>query len=177
MQLNDDEVKQVELNLWDIRNEIFATINGKDYTVGEFIGALNYVPYTILCSSFKKTMSYAFRDFLIEQEALERGLENTDRVINKYTLYKEFLLQLAFRRDIVTNAKVTDAEMKEYYQRNMEKFKGAEFDQVETIIHDITERKERLEAVPNLLIELQETTSVKKHPEIIHQYYNSIIKS
>ena len=175
MQLTDDEVKQVEMNLWDMRNEIFATINGKAYTVGKFTGALMYVPYTILYSSFKNAMNYAFRDFLIEQEALELRLEEKDNVTYKYTLFKEYLLQLELRRGIISNVKVTDQEIRDYYERNREKFKGAEFDQVEKMIHDILARKKRSEAVPEFIGQLPETRSLKKYPEIIHRYYNSIL--
>ena len=175
MQLNENEVKQVEINLWDMRHEVLATINGKDYTVGEFIGALQYVPYNIPYNNFKDAMYYAFRDFLIEQEALTMGLENSDTVFDKFTLYKEYLLQLGLRRDLVRLAKVTDEEKQAYFQDNREKFKGVEFSQVEKIITDIIERNKRAQAVPEFLLQLADNRSVKKYPEIIHNYYDSVL--
>jgi len=175
MQLTDNEVKQVETNLWDMRNETFATINGKVFTVGEFIGALNYIPYNILYRSFKDAMSYAFRDFLIEREAHDMGLDEDQTVRNKFRLYKEYLLQMALRRDLVEEVSVTEPEIKEFYRKNIEKFSGAEIDQVEKIIGDIVKRKKRADAVPKFLAQLPENRSVKKYPEIIHRYYDSIL--
>lgn len=176
MQLTDDEVKLVETNLWDLRNETFATINGEKYTVAHYIGALNYIPYNIVYSSFRKSMDYAFRDFIIEQEAQEMELEDTDNVKYKFNLFKEYLLQLELRRDIVRNVKVSADEVKEYFDLNREKFKGARFDQVEEIIKDIVRRKKRAEAVPKFVEQLLKNEPVKKNIEVIHRYYDSILK-
>ena len=176
MQLTDDEVRLVEMNLWDMRHEIFAMINGEEYTVADFIGALNYVPYNIVYSSFRKAMHYAFRDFIIEQEARQLGLENSDDVKNKYILFKEYLLQLELRRDIVRKVKVTNQEIKQYYDQNKEKFKEAEFEQVEEIIRGIVRRKKRSEAVPNLVENLLKDRRVIKHPDVIHRYYDSVLE-
>ncbi len=175
MQLNDDEVTLVEMNLWDMRNEIFATINGEDYSVADFIGALNYIPYNIIFSSFKKSMDYAFRDFLIGQEARKMELEDTDKVKYKHNLFKEYLLQLKLRRDIVRNVKLTDGEVKKYYELNKAKFKGTEFEQVEKIIRDIVKRKKKSEAVPKFVEQLLGDKPVKKNLKIIHAYYDSIL--
>ncbi len=174
-QLTDTEVTQVETNLWDMRNESFAMINGKVYTVGEFIGALNYIPYNILYRSFKDAMNYAFRDYLIEQEARDMGLEEDQTVRNKFTLYKEYLLQLELRRDLVREVSVSEAEIKEFYAQNKAKLNGADFDQAEQIIADILKRRKRADAVPAFLTHLPENKSVKKYPEIIHRYYDSVI--
>jgi len=175
MQLTENEVKVVEKNLWDMRHETFATINGQDYRVGEFIGALNYIPYRILYSSFKKAMNYAIRDFIIEQEALDLGLEDIDEVKYKSVLFKEFLLQLELRRDIINAVKVSDDKIQMYYKQNKSKFKDATFDQVEQIIKDILNRKKREEAVPKFVNQLMDNKSVQKNVEIIHNYYDSIL--
>ena len=175
MQLTDDEVRTVERNLWDMRHEKFATINGQDYTVGDFIGALNYVPYSIVYSSFKKSIDYAFRDFLIDQKAKKMGLEDTQNVKYKYNLFKEYLLQLELRRDIVKGVKVTEDEVKQYYELNKPVFKGAEFRQVEKIIEDILKRKKKSESVPKFVEQLLDNKSIKKHLEIIHSYYDTVL--
>ena len=176
LQLNDTEVKKIELNLWDMRNDILATINGKAYTVGQFIGALNFVPYQITYHNFKNAMYYAFRDYLIEQEAIMFGLDKSETVQEKYNLFREYLLQLEFRRDLVRNTRVTDEEKTKFFLANKEKFADAEFSQVEKIITDILERQKRAGAVPAYLASLTQDMEIKKYPEIIHAYYDPLLQ-
>jgi parvulin-like peptidyl-prolyl isomerase len=173
-QLTEEEVRQVELNLWDVRREPLATINGNKYTVGEFIGALTYVPYSITYNNFKQAMNYAFRDHLLEQEALERRLDRNEQVIDKSTLYKEFLLQLQLRRDLVAAVGVSDAEVRDYYEHHRESFANAVFGQYESIVRDIVRREKRAQAVPDFLRRLPENREVKKYPEIIHRFYDDV---
>ncbi len=175
MQLTNDEVRLIEKNLWDMRNETFATINGKKYSVVQFIGALNYIPYNIFYSSFKKSMNYAFRDFLIEQEALELGLENTHKVKNKSNLYKEFLLQLKIRRDLIGSVNVGEQEINQYYEQHKTDFKGAEIEQVKHIVEGIIIKKKKSEAVPKYVKQLIDTKIIQKNLDVIHNYYESVL--
>ena len=85
-------------------------------------------------------------------------------------------MQLELRRDVVRNVKVSSNEINKYYEINKEKFKGAELDQVEEIIKDIVRRKKRAEAVPKFVEQLLENKPVKKNVEIIHRYYDSVLK-
>jgi foldase protein PrsA len=135
MQLTATEVRLVERSLWDMRNEPFASINGKDYTVGDFMGTLNFIPYNIIFNSFKTSMDYAFRDFLITEEAREMGLEKSKNVENKSGLYREYLLQRELRQDL----------------------------------------RENEEAIPRFVEKILNGKSIKKHPEVIHAYYDSIL--
>jgi parvulin-like peptidyl-prolyl isomerase len=175
MQLTYDEVRVVERNLWDMRDETFATINGIEYSVADFIGELNYIPYGIIYSSFRKAMNYAFRDFLIDEEARQMGLENSAMVKIKHDLYKEYLLQSALRKEIIENVKVSENEIKIYYELNKSNYKGAGLAQVEKMITDILMRKKKSEAVPKFVDELLENKEVVKNHEIIHNYYDSIL--
>jgi len=94
---------------------------------------------------------------------------------NLNNLFKEYLLQLEFRRDIVRNVNVTSDEIKEYYEINKEKFKGAGFDQVENIIKDIVRMKKRAEAVSKFVDQLLKEKPVTKNFKVIHRYYDSIL--
>lgn len=174
MQLTDDEVQLVETNLWDLRHETFATINGEKYSVAHFIGALNYIPYNIVHSSFRQSMNYAFRDFLLEQEARKMGLENTENVKRKHNLFKEFVLQLELRRDLVRKVTVDEAEIKTYYNQNKTRFKDANFEQVEPIIRSSILRQKRAEVVPALVTQLLKNKPVNKNVGVIHRYYESV---
>lgn len=175
MQLTDDEVNLVEVNVWDMRHDRFATINGKTYTVGEFIGALNYIPYSIIHNSFRKTMSYAFRDFLIESEAREFGLENEEEALLKSNLYNEYLLQLALRRELVNNTKVSEDEILHYYEQNNAQFKGAEFGQVRKTIENILYRNKRAQVIPDFVQSLLASRNIIKNVELIQRYYDSLL--
>jgi len=175
MQLTNDEVRMIERNLWDMRNEIFAIINGKEFSVGEFIGALNYIPYNILYSSFRKAMNYAFRDFLINEEARDLGLQDSEKVMLKYKLFREYLLQQVLRTELIAGVEVARGEIQSYYELNKTKYKGAGLAQVEKIIRDILIREKKSETVPRFIEGIIETKTIIKYPEVIHKYYDSIL--
>ena len=174
MQLNDEEVRRVELNLWDVRHETLATINGEKFTVGQFMAALTYVPYRVTWTNFRQAMNYTFRDHLLEQEALARGLAKNREVKDKGELFQEFLLQLDLRRDMVSQVQVGDDQVRAWYEAHRDQFPNAGYEQYEKIVRDIVTRERRSQAVPEFLRQLPQNRHVKKYPAIIHRYYDGV---
>jgi hypothetical protein len=175
-QLTDNEIRKVEQSLWDARDEVMAVVNGKNYTVGMFIGDLNYIPYDALYKSFRWTFDYALRDFLLTQEALTLGLETNEQVRMKTTLFREYVLQQPLRREVVRDVTVDESEIKTYYDTHQKECNGATLDQMREIIRKYVLTGKKQKAIPDLVKKLMHGAVVKKNMSAIDDYYESVKK-
>lgn len=177
IQLNENEIARLEESIWDRRNDVISIINGREITVGELIGALAYVPYQVLQSSFKEAFNYTVRDFLITEEAQELGLQNNKQVKLKAKMYEEYLTQLEFRRKLISRVEVEDSEIIEYYQLNKAKFKKTLYEECVPVINKILLRQKRRNKIPEIIDSLSSDLTIEKKTEVLHSYYDSIIKN
>ncbi|MFH1196202.1 MAG: peptidylprolyl isomerase [bacterium] len=175
LQLKDDEVEYVESNLWDERNRVMATINGENYTVGDFIGAMNYIPYDIIYSNFRGTLSHAFRDFIITKEALSLGLDKNEDVFAKQNIFGDYLLQLPVRKKIIDGVQLNDEEMRTYFEQNKTTFKESTFEQAYDFIKKTLLNEKKQKAISGYIAGLIRDMKIVKHTDIIHNYYDSIL--
>ncbi|RPI05879.1 MAG: hypothetical protein EHM64_04945 [Ignavibacteriae bacterium] len=175
-QLTDHELQNVELSLWNTRSEVMAVINGKNYTVGMFLGDLNYIPYDALYKSFRWTFDYALRDYLLTQEALAMGLEKNQQVRLKTTLFQEYLLEQPLRQEIIRQVTVDEKEMKSYFENHPKECKGATYEQMKEIIRNELLMEKKQKAVPNLVRKLTRGIAVKKNLKPIDDYYDRVKK-
>ena len=175
-QLLDNEIQKVEWSLWNARNEVMAVVNGKNYTVGMYIGDLNYIPYDALYKSFQWTFDYALRDYLLTQEALNLGLEKNEQVRMKTNLFREYLQQQPLRREIVRGVTVDETEIKTYYNTHQKECHGATLDRMKEIIRDfiLTEKKQK--SIPGLVKKLTTGMVIKKNLDAIDDYYERVKK-
>lgn len=174
--LRDGEVQAIEQSLWDARSEIMAEINGRPYTVGEFVGALTFLPYNALYNGFKTAFDYAVRDLLLTREAEEKGLGVDAPVVLRTNLYKEYLYQLDLRREMVRNVTAEESELKAYYKEHRKTFKGAAYYEVRDFVRDQVIRQKKQRVVPDRVAELTRNTPVRKNLDIINAYYDAIAR-
>ena len=175
VQLKDEEIKTIETNLWDERKTVMAVINGKNLTIGDFIGYLSFVPYQIFSNGMKQTLNCVIRDYLITQEAKQMGLINTKRVKLKTKVYSENLLQLELRKMLVHGVKVSEGELKQYYEDHKAKYKDESFELVHDYLKDFITSEKQRNIVPDYVNKLKEHLKIEKNLEVIHRYYDSII--
>ena len=173
--LNEGEIRTVRMNLWDARHEVMATVDGKPYTVGDFVGALAYVPYAAVYNGFRSAFDYAMRDFLLTEEAKAMGLGEAERVRMKTQLYRDYLLQLGLRRELVRNVAVTEPEVEAYYAAHKKELKGAPYEQVHDFLKDLVLTHKKQEAVPGRFRELTKDVTIEKHMKVIHDYLDSVL--
>ena len=176
MHLKEGEIRTVEMNLWDARHEVMATVNGKPYTVGDFVGALAYVPYAAVFNGFQTAFDYAVRDFLLTEEAKGMGLGSDERVQMKTGLYRDFLLQLGLRRELVRNVTVSESELKSYYSTHRKELKGATFSQVHDFLRDLVLTKKKQQAVPGRFQELAKKVVTNKRMKVINDYFDALLR-
>ncbi len=176
-QLQEKEVQQIESHLWDSRNKIIATVNGVGITVGEFLGGLHYVPYKELYGSFNSTFKIIIRDHLLTSEAKSFGYENESTLINKTKFFEEYLVQLNYRRRVISKIKVDDNEIEQYYNKNIDKYKNASRSAVNPIIKNFLLNKKRRVAVSNLIVDLSKNIEIHRNVDLIHNYYDNVVKT
>jgi hypothetical protein len=177
VQLQDEEIRKVELTLWDSRREAMAVVNGAPLTVEWFMGAIQYVPYSVVHSSFRATFDYAIRDFLLTREAVAKGLDRQEDVVLATELFEEYQIQQAFRRDLVRSVTVTEAELRAAYEQNRSTWHEVPFDSVRGFVQDALTVEKKQTVVPSLVRELSGETPVTKHMDIINGYYDNLLKA
>jgi parvulin-like peptidyl-prolyl isomerase len=175
VQLNDEEVKMVETNLWDERNKTIAIIDNKNLSVGDFIGYLNYVPYQVIFSGVKNTLDYILRDYLITEEAKKMDLMKERIVMIKSKVYNEDLFQLELRKKLIAGVTVSDNEIQKYYESHKEKYQNLSIQDVKGFIKEAIINDKKQNIIPDLINELSKNMKIVKNYDIIHRYYDSLL--
>lgn len=177
-QLSEVQIQDLQTSLWDRRQETLATINGTPYTVGEFVAALNYIPYDLLYRSYKTALDLAFRDFVLTQEAKKMNLQRRPEVKRKVGLFEEYALQLKWRRKLVRDVTVTEDDIRSYYDRYRdEKYQSLDLASVHDLIRDRLVSEKKAAAIPAFIQELSRDLKITRHPEIIHPYFDQMKKN
>lgn len=176
MQLQGDEVQKLEMSIWDIRKEPLIQIDDEIISVGEFIYALNFVPYGELHKSYQSAINYVIRDRVITDEAIKLGLESENRqVAIKTRLYEEYILQLLQRRQVSRNVKVTDAELREKFEQEKEtRFKGADYMSMKPALQRVMLKKKKIVTMSDYFQMLRAKNKIIKYTKIIHDYYGNL---
>ena len=173
MQLSEQELGQIETGLWEQRQAVMATINGKDYTIGNFIGALNFIPYAALYQSYKTTLDLAFRDFVLTEEANARQLDRLPEVQLKIRRYEDYVLQLKLRRKLVREVQVQENEILAVYQGKKDStFQNVSFEVARPFIEKQLLQEKKARRIPNFVDELKQGLKIEKYPQRIHDYYD-----
>ncbi len=178
LQINDVELGQVQLNLWDSRNEVLLNVDNDKLTVGEFIGYLAYVPYSTIYNDFKGTLDYVIRDFVLTIEAKNMNLsEKSEKVQIKEAIFKDYLLQQAIRSIIVRSVVITEKEIqKRYDEKKEELYRNVTFNEAKNAIQKDLLKSKRTNAVNNYLNNLKKDVIIKKQYDVIHKYYESVLQ-
>lgn len=176
-QISEEEMNKVETSLWDYRNEPIAVVNGCNFTLGEFLGNLSYIPYEVIYSNFDKTLDYSLRDFILNKEAGALCLQNDAKVIEKTNLYSEYYLRLGLSRKLVSGITVNDDEIKKYYQDHRASFKQAPYDTCASVIKIILAKEKSGSVIPDFIKTISKGITFIKNTDIINKYYDAVYKN
>ena len=174
LHLNDKEIKIEETSLWDARHDIMATINGKPYTIEDFIGELPYVPYEAIYNDFFTSFNYAVRDFLLVKQAKKMGLGKDSGVKTNTELFSENMIALKLKKQLVADVKVSESEIKKYYEENPNQIKGAPYDMMRPIIEQQIKTTKQINVVPNYVKTMMGNMKITKRLDIINKYYDNL---
>jgi len=175
-QLNTGEIKLVENSLWDSRKDVIASINGKKYTVEDFIGELTYVPYEVIHNDFTEAFNYAVRDFLLTDEAKKMGLGKDEDVKTQTGLFSDNFIAIKLKRKLVSDVKVSEDEIKKYYDDNQKQIKGAPYNLMHPVIENQLKIDKQMNVVPQYVNILTKNLNIKKNLNIINNYYDNLYK-
>ncbi|MDZ7721859.1 MAG: hypothetical protein U5R06_03280 [candidate division KSB1 bacterium] len=175
-QLSEAEYHQISNSLWDNRNKPLAMINGEELTIGEFVAALEYVPYDLLFKGFKQALDVVCRDVLLTREAEQLELYNKDDVKTQTTLYREYLLQLKLKRQLVSQVNVTESEIRKEFNAVKAQHPNVTFESTADVLHEKILRRKKQNAVPVFLDSLQKDITIETFPDRIHHYYESVYR-
>ncbi len=175
-QLTPQELKKVEDNTWDYRNEVLATIDGQNLTIARFAGMLNYIPYQAIHQSLKTTLDYAIRDFVLTEEARKMELEQIDPQVKiKTDLFTSYILQAEYKSDLLRNVTVTDQDIDAYAQKNQITTSGnTPKPDLRASIGQMILNQKKIALLNDTLQDLRQNQSITKHVQVIHDYYNKL---
>jgi peptidyl-prolyl cis-trans isomerase C len=173
-QLSDIEMQQLDTSLWDIREKPLAEIDGDILTVGEFISALNYVPYQAAHQSLRTALNYVLRDRALTMEARAMGLEKNDEVRLKTAQYKQNRLQMIMRLHLLANITIDDEDLQNYYTAHYAaKYPDMKFADARELIKSQVLTEKRSQRLREHLQQLRHTISIVKNVEPIHSWYDA----
>lgn len=172
MQLTEGELRRIETNLWDYRNDVLAVVDGQELTIAVFMEMLNYVPYQVIQQSFKRTLDYTIRDFVLTNDAKKMAISKRYKFVDQKTeLYTEYLLQRKYIGNLLRNIKLSKEDIQLYLAKlnikNDQKAIGPGIRK--QILND-----KRSKYLSDIIKKLRENTHIEKHTAILHTYYDRI---
>ncbi len=175
-QLTAQELKKVEDNIWDYRNEVLATIDGQDLTMARFAGMLNYIPYQAMQRSLKTTLDYAMRDFVLTEEARKMQLDRKDPQVKiKTDLFASYNLQSDYKSDLLRNVTVTDQDINAYVQKNQVATSvNPPGQDLRATIGQMILNQKKIALLNDTLQDLRQSQAITKHIQVIHEYYDRL---
>src|SRR5512135_1811507 len=129
--------------------KVLATIDGEKITLEEFNKELDRIPSNmkmlVLTQSGKQSFldRYIVKRLLMEEakkENIEKDKEFQDRLSD---IREQLLIESLLKKKVTTNINTTEEQLKEYYEKNKEKFKtGQEVDTRQILVKTEKEAKE-----------------------------------
>jgi peptidyl-prolyl cis-trans isomerase C len=129
--------------------KVLATIDGEKITLEEFNKELDRIPANmkmlVLTQSGKQSFldRYIVKRLLMEEakkENIEKDKEFQDRLID---IREQLLIESLLKKKVTTNINQSEEQLKEYYEKNKEKFKtGQEVDTRQILVKTEKEAKE-----------------------------------
>jgi peptidyl-prolyl cis-trans isomerase C len=174
IQLTGMEQASIEDLVWEWRNEPLIYIDDQVMTVGEFVSNLAYVPYHALKRSYKTALDFVIRDARLTQEANELELQHrSKKVALRSKIFKDYQLQVAMRRKILSEVTVTRDEIQKRYEQLTEGRNIAEQDwtQHTDVLQEQLLRDKRSTAIAIYLEELKTSFVIEKNMKPIHDFY------
>jgi hypothetical protein len=177
---HQDEIEQVSASLWDLEDEVIASCDGKPFTIGQLLLNFPYLPREARVD-MKSMLGYAIRDQYITEEAKRMGFEEDPDVRLQAKLFEEYLVSRAYRRKLVRDLKVTEAEVRDYYEQKKDRYKAAPvLDIVEiTCLKDMLARElmalKRSRVSTDKFRELTREMVIQRDYQAIHDYYANTV--
>ncbi|NOZ60303.1 MAG: hypothetical protein GXO74_01340 [Calditrichaeota bacterium] len=174
--ISPEENDSLQTSVWEIRNQGLFFINGKKFTVGQFISNLSYLPASIVRRSLKTALDYSIRDFQLTEEAKNLQLDEKDSEYPvKTKLFDEYLLQTMLRKRIIENIHVSEQEIEQKFREIVkQKLPDEMTEEDRDVIRRFIERDKRATAVPEFISSLRQRIKIEIYPEVIHDYYQSL---
>ncbi len=176
-QLSDAELGRIETSLWDMRLEPLASIDGEALTIGEFVAALNYVPYHAVHKSLKTALDYVLRDRALTREARDLGLERNPEVRIKTALFEQSRLQMALRLYLLADVKVDENDLRSYFDAHYAaKYPKMAFADARELISRDALSEKRASLLREHILQLRSKTKISRNADPIHAWYDGLRK-
>jgi len=125
--LRDEEIAQLRSDVEARRNETLVEFTGGRWTIGDFLNRLEKIPPRERPSmntvgSFKRGLWLLARNEFLAQEGERRGLGSRDAVQQEIEDWEEDMLHEKFRQALFQNFRITEDEVRDFYQRHLDRY-------------------------------------------------------
>lgn len=151
--LLDVEIGKIRQQVEDHLDEVLVEFKGGKWTIGEFLEKLKRIhpkarPTMTSKINLKDVVARMVRDEFLAQEGYRRGLQHSNYVKEEVRRWKEELIFLKLRKDLLDTVNVTLKEMKEYFKQNKSRYKEPSRVNIrEIFVRDKKEADEILERI------------------------------
>ncbi len=175
-QLSEAEMGEIESSLWEMRTEPLASIDGEILTIGEFIAALNYVPYHAVHKSMKTALDYVLRDRALSAEARRMGLERDARVRIRTAQFEQNRLQMVMRQRLLADIRVEEKDLQSYFDLHYgKKYPHLGLAETRDLIARDALIEKRTVTMQNHLQQLRSGFRIVRNPAPIHAWYDGVL--
>ncbi|GAB4338181.1 MAG: hypothetical protein Kow0037_21970 [Calditrichia bacterium] len=117
--LNEEEIRQANLDLEELRDKVLISHRDGEMTVGEFLKRLRQMPLHLRPNlkqpeKLKDAIGVATRNEYLAKEARQRGLHKSPRAKREIAIQKDELLARYWVERHARSIGVTDEELKQY---------------------------------------------------------------
>jgi len=176
LKLDNEELKTLEQSMWERRHDPIAEIEGKPFTIGEFLQAILFMKKSTFQEGFKKAFDEVLRDELIYRDAVRLGISEDQEIKMKTDLFEDFLLQSEVKQMLMKDISASDEEITDYTVKQGIDKNNPGFDAIKGFNKNLVLANKRANKIDNYLKILTHGEPVKTYPQIIHNYYNAIYK-
>ena len=123
----DEQVLSFAESLEPYRNEVLVEYRGGQWTIGDFLDRLEAMPPAERPrlnspGSLRRGIKFMIRDAFLAKEARKRGLQNHPYVRSEVNLWYEDTMARLVKKQIADTIRVTEEEIRQYFQAHPEKY-------------------------------------------------------
>jgi len=144
-QITQEEFAELYDPIQKYKNDPIAWYGNKPLTVEEFVTGLMWVPYRVTYHSLYDALGYVIRDRHVTDLALQKHYDRAPDVQMKAHLLEENFVQKRYRAHLISSIKISDEDIRNYYNTHKENFKAPPILHVREIV--LSDKKHALEFI------------------------------
>jgi parvulin-like peptidyl-prolyl isomerase len=167
-QLAQEEIAKIHEAVQDYRSEAVASYDDHELSVGDFIIGLVWVPRSLTIHNPGQALAQVIQDEYISGLAWQSGYDHGNVLEMKAKLMEEALIQKQYRADLVEDIKITEDQVRQFYEDNKERYQSAPNLEIRELVFSDEKQAKRF---------YESFKSTTREEELLHNFSDVIISN